>query len=110
MGTIERRGDSSPLRPSEGGSTGVTDLAHGLRMKSDSCGQSHKTYIGGNMVSNQMIIDRIEKANPNWTAFITEHSDWFEIEVFDTNGLVWRKRSFEPDYAKKLTHFINTYC
>ena len=61
-------------------------------------------------MENSTIIQRIEKANPNWTVFITDHNGWQEIEVFGTNGLVWRKRSFEPDYGKELRHFINAHC
>ena len=59
---------------------------------------------------DKVIVDRIERQNPEWTVIVTEHAGWFEVEVFDINGLVWRKRSFEPDYSKALAHFINTHC
>lgn len=59
---------------------------------------------------DQSIIDRIENNNPDLFVIVSDNGTWFEVEIFNSNGLFWRKRSFEPDYAQDLQHFLNTHC
>jgi hypothetical protein len=48
------------------------------------------------------VISSAKELNPHLTITVTHRGDWFEVESFDTNGLRFRDRSFEPGFLDSL--------